>query len=104
MLAVQPIFYIFAARRRALSDFILMVRKNQVNASAMDVYAFQIFLSHGTAFYVPARPSFRQPLGLPMNITVFAAVSLPQREIFCLFFFVLVAAAFAFSEFRNIQL
>src|SRR5262249_48643304 len=63
----------------ALRDLVLVVRKDQVLAAAVDVERLaQVLAGHGRALYVPARPP-RAPRYLPCRLCWLGA--LPQREV-----------------------
>ena len=63
----------------ALSDFVFMVREDQVRTTAVDVERFaQIVAAHGRAFDVPTRTT-ATPLGIPLGFTGLGA--LPEHEV-----------------------
>src|SRR5205807_3080957 len=90
VLKVQPVTYELLSRRAfTLSDFILMMRKNQIDAPKMKVEGFaQILHRHRRTLYVPAR-STATYLSVPGRF-VRTVGSFPESKIARVFLVVLV--------------
>ena len=68
-----------AGKRFRLGHFVFVMRKNQIAAAAMEIKpATQIFMGHGAALDVPARPA-GAPRAVPERFAGFGA--LPEGEI-----------------------
>src|SRR5271157_887604 len=93
MLVMQPAANkLFAGRSLALSNFVLMMRKNIVHPATVNIEGFaKILHAHSGAFNVPTRPALTQ-FSFPKNVAIFRYPSLPQSEVLRLFFGVFVLA------------
>src|SRR5215470_1598904 len=91
MRAMQPVMNEFFSRDTfALCDLCFVMRKNVINAAAMNVDLIaQERRCHRAAFNMPTR-SARSPWRIPFHIAVFFIPSLPKGEIADVFFVVFV--------------
>ena len=81
----------FPGRGLALGNFIFVMRKDEVFATAMDVERLaEVLDAHRTALDVPPRPT-RAPRRVPFHIAVLLVPRLPEREIGHLFLVVVIA-------------
>src|SRR5678816_4380581 len=104
--AVQPVAHEFPSRAAfALRDLRLVVRKDVVYATAMNIQLrTEQRRRHRAALDVPAR-SPRSPRRIPFHVTIALVPGLPEREVSDRFFFVfIIRDASARPQFLEIQM
>src|SRR5258708_32532810 len=96
MFKVQPVAdELLSGGAFALRDFVFVMRKNQIDATGVQVESFtQIFHGHGRALDMPAGPAATDA-GVPGRFFWFVW-GLPESEIARVFFLVLVCV-YAFA-------